>query len=104
MLIKTVNERVNYQKIELARLVNDLEQMNHEIESQTEIMRFMASSFDINKNINVIVDAFHYYFSFLSRITLIPGRIPSTLASGRARTSNVLVSNSPISLVALHVA
>lgn len=55
--VKTVNERVNYQKIELARLVNDLEQMNREIESQTEIMRFMASSFDINKNINVIVDA-----------------------------------------------
>lgn len=55
--VKTVNERVNYQKIELARVVNDLEQANREIESQTEIMRYMASSFDINKNINVIVDA-----------------------------------------------
>lgn len=54
--VKTVNERVNYQKIELARLVSDLEQANREIESQTEIMRYMASSFDINKNINVIVD------------------------------------------------
>lgn len=48
---------MNYQKIELARVVNDLEQANREIESQTEIMRYMASSFDINKNINVIVDA-----------------------------------------------
>ena len=37
--------------------MNDLEQMNRENESQTEIMRYMASSFDINKNINVIVDA-----------------------------------------------
>lgn len=55
--VKNVNERVNYQKIELARVVNDLEQANREIESQTEIMRYMASSFDINKNINVIVDA-----------------------------------------------
>ena len=55
--VKTVNERVNYQKIELARVVSDLEQVNREIESQTEIMRYMASSFDINKNINVIVDA-----------------------------------------------
>lgn len=55
--IKNVNERVNYQKIELARVVNDLEQANREIESQTEIMRYMASSFDVNKNINVIVDA-----------------------------------------------
>lgn len=55
--VKTVNERVNYQKIELARVVSDLEQTNREIESQTEIMRYMASSFDINKNINVIVDA-----------------------------------------------
>lgn len=54
--VKNVNERVNYQKIELARVVNDLEQANREIESQTEIMRYMASSFDINKNINVIVD------------------------------------------------
>ena len=53
--VKNVNERVNYQKIELARVVNDLEQANREIESQTEIMRYMASSFDINKNINVIV-------------------------------------------------
>lgn len=55
--VKNVNERVNYQKIELARVVNDLEQANREIESQTEVMRYMASSFDINKNINVIVDA-----------------------------------------------
>ena len=55
--VKNVNERVNYQKIELARVINDLEQANREIESQTEIMRYMASSFDINKNINVIVDA-----------------------------------------------
>lgn len=55
--IKNVNERVNFQKIELARVVNDLEQANREMESQTEIMRYMASSFDMNKNINVIVDA-----------------------------------------------
>lgn len=55
--VKTVNEKVNYQKIELARVVNDLEQANKEIESQTEIMRYMASSFDMFKNLNVIVDA-----------------------------------------------
>lgn len=55
--VKTVNEKVNYQKIELARVVSDLEQANKEIESQTEVMRYMASSFDMFKNINVIVDA-----------------------------------------------
>lgn len=55
--VKSVNEKVNFQKIELARLVNDLKNANHEIESQTDVMRYMASSFDLNKNINVIVDA-----------------------------------------------
>lgn len=55
--VKSVNERVNFQKIELAKAVSDLEQMNNEIESQKDVMRYMASSFDIGKNVNVILSA-----------------------------------------------
>lgn len=55
--VKSINEKVNYQKIELAKTINDLEQMNKEVESQKDVMRYMASSFDINKNVNVIIDA-----------------------------------------------
>ena len=43
-----------------------------------------------------------HYFRF--KITLIPGSRPSTGLSGRARTSKVRVSYSPISLVAFQVA
>ncbi|MBE5945817.1 MAG: diguanylate cyclase [Lachnospiraceae bacterium] len=54
--VKTINEKINYQKIDLARVNKELEQANIEIESQSEIMRYMASTFDVLKCINVITD------------------------------------------------
>lgn len=54
--IEAVNKQINYQKIDLNRAYKDLEETNVEIESQTELMKYMASTFDVSKCINVIVD------------------------------------------------
>lgn len=55
--VKSINEKINYQKIDLTRAMTELEQANTEIESQTEVMKYMASTFDVPKCINVITDA-----------------------------------------------
>ncbi len=55
--IKSTNDQINYQKIDLIRVNKELEQINLEIESQSEIMKYMASTFDIPKCINFITDA-----------------------------------------------
>lgn len=55
--VKSINEQINYQKIDLARTLRELEQVNIEIESQTEIMKYMASTFDVLKCMNVISDS-----------------------------------------------
>ncbi|MDE6024860.1 MAG: GGDEF domain-containing protein [Lachnospiraceae bacterium] len=55
--IQLVNEQINFQKIELTRSYKDLEEANIEIESQTEVMKYMASTFDVLKCMSVIVDA-----------------------------------------------
>ncbi len=55
--VKTINEQINYQRIDLAKTLRELEQVNIEIESQTEIMKYMASTFDVLKCMNVITDA-----------------------------------------------
>ncbi len=52
-----VNEQINYQKIELNRMMDDLEQVNVESASQNELMKYMASTFDINKCIRMIIDS-----------------------------------------------
>ncbi len=54
--VEAVNKQINYQKIDLNRAYRDLEETNVEIESQTELMKYMASTFDVPKCINVIVD------------------------------------------------
>ena len=54
--VEGVNKQINYQKIDLNRAYRDLEETNVEIESQTELMKYMASTFDVPKCINVIVD------------------------------------------------
>lgn len=54
--VKNINEQINYQKIDLERAIHELEQVNIEIESQTEIMKYMASTFDILKCMNIITD------------------------------------------------
>ncbi len=55
--VKSVNEQINYQKIDLAKTLRELEQVNVEIESQNEIMKYMTSTFDVPKCINVITDS-----------------------------------------------
>lgn len=55
--VKTINEQINYQKIDLARTLRELEQVNVEIESQSEILKYMASTFDVLKCMNVITDS-----------------------------------------------
>ena len=55
--VKTINEQINYQKIDLGRTLKELEQVNIEIESQTEIIKYMASTFDVLKCMNVITDS-----------------------------------------------
>lgn len=55
--IKSVNEQINYQKIDLSRAINELERVNAETESQTEVMRYMASTFNITKCMSSIADA-----------------------------------------------
>ncbi len=54
--IEAVNKQINYQKIDLNRAYKNLEETNVEIESQTELMKYMASTFDVSKCINVIID------------------------------------------------
>lgn len=55
--VKTINEQINYQKFELAHANKVLEQVNIEVNSQTDVMRYMTSTFDILKCINVLTDA-----------------------------------------------
>lgn len=55
--VKMVNEQINFQRIDLARSNKDLEQAYNEIESQTEVMKYMASTFNAFKCMNAIVDS-----------------------------------------------
>lgn len=55
--VKAINEQINYQKIDLARVIKELEQVNIEVKSQTEVMKYIALTFDIVKCIDVITDA-----------------------------------------------
>ncbi|MCM1287692.1 MAG: GGDEF domain-containing protein [Clostridium sp.] len=54
--VEAVNEQINYQKIDLNRAYKDLEDANIEIESQAELMKYMASTFDVPECMKVIVD------------------------------------------------
>ncbi len=54
--VEAVNKQINYQKIDLNRAYRDLEETNVEIESQTELMKYMASTFEVPKCINTIID------------------------------------------------
>ncbi len=55
--VKAINEQINYQKIDLAKAIRNLEQNNKEIKSQTDLMKYMASTTDILKCLNVMSDA-----------------------------------------------
>lgn len=55
--VKETNEQINFQRIELTRAYKELEQANIEIESQTEIMKYLTSTFDVQKCINVVAES-----------------------------------------------
>ncbi len=55
--IKTINEQINYQKIEMKRTNKELAQVNKEIEAQTKVLSFMISTFDIPKCMDVLADS-----------------------------------------------
>jgi diguanylate cyclase (GGDEF)-like protein len=55
--VKEINEQINYQKIELTRAYTELEQVNIETRAQAEIMKYMSSTFDVPKCINVVLDS-----------------------------------------------
>ncbi len=54
--VRLVNEQINYQKIEINKALNDLEQVNIESLSHIDIMKYMGSTFDIGKCISIILD------------------------------------------------
>lgn len=54
--VKAINEQINFQKIDLNRMIKELEQVNRETEAQNNLMSFMASTFDVVKCINVLTD------------------------------------------------
>ncbi|MBQ7706193.1 MAG: diguanylate cyclase [Lachnospiraceae bacterium] len=55
--IETINEQINYQKIEMKRTNKELAQVNKEIEAQTKVLSFMISTFDIPKCMDVLADS-----------------------------------------------
>lgn len=55
--VKHINEQINYQKIDLAKANKELEQVNIEVNSQTEVMKYMTTTFDVLKCMNVLTDA-----------------------------------------------
>ncbi len=55
--MKSVNEEINFHKISLSKINENLEQINYEIKSQNDVMKYMSSTFDILKCINVITES-----------------------------------------------
>lgn len=54
--VQLVNEQINFQRLELSTAYSNLEAVNIETNALTEIMKFLTSSFDVAKCLNVIVD------------------------------------------------
>ena len=55
--IETINEEINYQRIEMKRTNNELEQVNKEVEAQAEVMKYMSSTFSVQKCVDVLTDS-----------------------------------------------
>ncbi|MDD6327230.1 MAG: GGDEF domain-containing protein [Lachnospiraceae bacterium] len=55
--IKSVNEQINYQKIELMRAYKDMEETNRDIAAQTDVLKYAVSTFDIQKIVEVIANS-----------------------------------------------
>ena len=55
--IESINEQINYQKIEMKRTNKELAQVNKETEAQTKVLSFMISTFDITKCMDVLAES-----------------------------------------------
>ena len=55
--IKATNEELNLQKIETERTYNAIKQANSEMSTQVEMLRYIASSFDIPKIIDTLTES-----------------------------------------------
>ena len=53
--VEQVNKEINYQKINLTKAYKDLENVNIEIRSLIEVMKFFSNSFDVEKNAYVML-------------------------------------------------
>ena len=53
--VEQVNKEINYQKINLTKAYKDLENVNIEIRSLIEVMKFFSNSFDVEKNAHVML-------------------------------------------------
>lgn len=54
--VEKVNSDINYQKISLSRAYEDLADNNNETRSLIEVMKYFSSSFDIEKNAEIMVE------------------------------------------------
>ncbi|SNU05537.1 diguanylate cyclase with GAF sensor [Lachnospiraceae bacterium] len=54
--VEKVNSEINYQKINLTKANDDLEKSNEESRSLIEVMKYFSASFDVEKNVHVMID------------------------------------------------
>ena len=54
--VERINSELNFQRINMARVNDDLAESNHESRSLIGVMKFFSSSFDIEKNAKVMLD------------------------------------------------
>lgn len=55
--VKEINEQINFQKIDLKRANENLKQLSDEAQSRAEVMKYIASSYDVSKCLDVIASA-----------------------------------------------
>ena len=54
--VEKVNSEINYQKINLTKANDDLEKSNEESRSLIEVMKYFSASFDVEKNVHVMIN------------------------------------------------
>ncbi len=54
--VEKVNSEINYQKINLTKANSDLENTNIESRSLIEVMKYFSASFDVQKNVHIMIE------------------------------------------------
>ncbi len=54
--VEKVNSEINYQKINLTKANSDLENSNTESRSLIEVMKYFSASFDVPKNVHIMIE------------------------------------------------